>query len=183
MPRTLSSALQTQVSSQAVKTAFLVELELSTTIRVTDYYRGVTYDSNLYQAGGSFVSVDSTAETGNLQVDEVALGFSNVTDEVRNLVQSGAFTSKTVNVYIAYFDTNEALVGVISYFSGQIRSVSINESSTASNISLSVSSHWSNWNLTKGRHFSDSSQQDFSSGDKGLEYASQVKEDVRWGNK
>ena len=46
---------------------------------------------------------------------------------------------------------------------------------------MTVASHWSNWNLTKGRHFSDESQQAFSSGDKGMEFATQVKEDVRWG--
>ncbi len=37
-PRSLSTALQTQVSSTATKTAFLVELNLSSTVRLTDYY-------------------------------------------------------------------------------------------------------------------------------------------------
>ena len=35
--------------------------------------------------------------------------------------------------------------------------------------------------LRKGRHYSDESQQGFSSGDKGMEFATQVKQDVRWG--
>ena len=47
---------------------------------------------------------------------------------------------------------------------------------------LTIASHWSNWNLTKGRHYSDESQQDFSSGDRGFEFATQVKNDVRWGS-
>jgi len=50
MPRSLSAALQTQVSSTATKTAFLVELNLSTVIRLTDWYTNVTYDSNSYEA-------------------------------------------------------------------------------------------------------------------------------------
>ena len=74
MPRSLSSALQTQVSSTATKTAFLVELNLSSTIRLTDWYSNVVYDSNSYEAGGSFLSVDSITETGQLQVDEINLG-------------------------------------------------------------------------------------------------------------
>ena len=41
MPRSLSAGLQTQVSSTATKTAFLVELNLSSTIRLTDYYTNV----------------------------------------------------------------------------------------------------------------------------------------------
>ena len=181
MPRSLSAALQTQVSSTATKTAFLVELNLSSTIRLTDWYTNVTYDSNSYEAGGSFLTVDSTTETGQLQVNEINIGFSNITDQVRSLVQSGAFTDKTVEVYLAYFDVNESIVGAINFFTGQIRNVSINENIDSSNLSMVVASHWANWNLTKGRHYSDESQQSYSSGDRGMEFATQTKEDVRWG--
>ena len=181
MPRSLSSALQTQVSSTATKTAFLVELNLSSTIRLTDWYSNVTYDSNSYEAGGSFLTVDSTTETGQLQVDEINLGFSNITNQVRSLVQDGAFTDKTVEIYIAYFNEDETIVGAINYFTGQIRNVAIQENINDSTLSMTVASHWANWNLTKGRHFSDESQQSFSTGDKGMEFATQTKSDVRWG--
>ena len=181
MPRSLSTDLQTQVSSTATKTAFLVELNLSSTIRLTDWYSNVIYNSNSYEAGGSFLTVDSTTETGQLQVDEINLGFSNITDQVRSLVQDGAFTDKTVEIYVAYFNEDETIVGAINFFSGQIRNIAIQENIKDSTLSMTVASHWANWNLTKGRHYSDESQQDFSSGDKGFEFAAQVKSDVRWG--
>jgi len=181
MTRSLSSDLQTQVSSTATKTAFLVELNLSSTIRLTDWYSNVTYDSNSYEAGGSFLTVDSTTETGQLQVNEINLGFSNITDQVRSLVQDGSFTDKTVEIYLAYFNSDETIIGAINFFTGQIRNVSIQEDIDNSTLNMTVASHWANWNLTKGRHFSDESQQSFSSGDKGMEFATQVKEDVRWG--
>ena len=181
MPRSLSTALQTQVSSETTKTAFLVELNLSSTIRLTDWYSDVTYDSNTYEAGGSFLSIGTTTETGQLQVNEINLGFSNITDQVRSLVEDGSFTDKTVDVYIAYFDASESIVGAINYFTGQIRNVAIAENISDSTLSMTVASHWANWNLTKGRHYSDESQQSFSSGDKGMEFATQVKSDVRWG--
>ncbi len=181
MPRTLSTAIQNQISGTATKTAFLVELNLSTTIRLTDWYSNVTYDSNSYEAGGSFLTVDSTTETGQLQVDEIELGFSNVTNQVRSLVQDGSFTDKTCNIYLAYFDVNETIVGAINFFSGQIRNVAAKEDIQNSTITLTVASHWANWNLTKGRHYSDESQQKFSTGDRGFEFAAQVKENTRWG--
>lgn len=182
MPRSLSTALQTQVSSTATKTAFLVELNLSSTIRLTDWYSNVTYDSNSYEAGGSFLTVDSVTETGQLQVDELNIICSNITNQVRSLIQDGSFTDKTVEIYLAYFDSDETIIGAINYFTGVIRSVGISESIDNSSLSMTVASHWANWNLTKGRHYSDESQQSFSSGDKGLEYATQVKSDVRWGS-
>ena len=181
MPRSLSTDLQTQVSSTSTKTAFLVELNLSSTIRLTDWYSNVTYDSNSYEAGGAFLTVDSTTETGQLQVNEINLGFSNITDDVRSLVQDGEFTDKTVDIYIAYFNSDETIVGAINYFTGQIRNVSIQEDLDNSILNMTVASHWANWNLTKGRHYSDESQQGFSAGDKGFEFATQVKSDVRWG--
>jgi len=181
MPRSLSTDLQTQVSSTATKTAYLVELNLSSTIRLTDWYTNVTYDSNSYEAGGSFLTVDSTIETGQLQVNEINLGFSNITDQVRSLVQDGEFTDKIVDIYLAYFNADETIVGAINFFTGQIRNVSINETIDNSVLNMTVASHWANWNLTKGRHYSDESQQSFSTGDRGMEFATQTKEDVRWG--
>ena len=181
MPRSLSTDLQTQVSSTATKTAFLVELNLSSTIRLTDWYSNVTYDSNSYEAGGSFLQVDMTSETGQLEVNELNIVFSNVTNEVRSLVEDGSFTDKIVDIYLAYFNSDETIVGAINYFTGQIRNVSISENIDNTALTLTVASHWANWNLTKGRHYSDESQQSFSTGDKGMEFATQVKEDVRWG--
>ena len=182
MPRSLSTALQTQISSTATKTAFLVELNLSSTIRLTDWYADITYSSNVYEAGGSFLSVDSTTETGQLQINEINIGFSNITDQVRSLVQDGSFTDKRVDVYLAYFDASETIVGAIQYFAGDIRNIVINETVDGSNLKMNVASHWANWGLTKGRHYSDESQQAFSSGDRGFEFATQVKNDIRWGS-
>ena len=182
MPRSLSTALQTQISSTATKTAFLVELNLSSTIRLTDWYADITYNSNVYEAGGSFLSVDSTTETGQLQINEINIGFSNITDQVRSLVQDGSFTDKRVDVYLAYFDASETIVGAIQYFAGDIRNIVINETVDASNLKMNVASHWANWGLTKGRHYSQESQENFSSGDLGFEFATQVKNDIRWGS-
>ena len=181
MPRSLSTAVQTQVSADATKIAFLVELNLSTVIRLTDFYRNIIYESESYEAGGAFLTVDDTTESGKLEVNDIKLSFSNVTDDVRSLVQSGAFTDKAVNIFLAYFNTDETLVGAVNYFTGNISSVGITETIDNTVLTIQVASHWANWNLTKGRHFSDASQQEFSSGDKGLEFATQVKEDVRWG--
>mgnify|MGYP006444380455 CR=1 FL=1 len=181
MPRSLSTDLQTQVSSTATKTAFLVELNLSSTIRLTDWYSNVIYDSNSYEAGGSFLSVNNTTETGQLEVNEINIGFSNITDGVRSLVQNGSFTDKTVEIYLAYFNSDETIAGAINFFTGQIRNVSITENVDDSILTMTVASHWANWSLTKGRHYSDESQQSFSTGDKGFEFATQVRKDVRWG--
>ena len=182
MPRSISSGLQTQISNDANKIAFLVELNLSTVLRFTDYYSDVTYDSNSYEAGGDFISIDTSNETGEAKSEEIVITMSNVNSTVRDLIESGDYTDKQANIYIAFFDTNESLVDATTYFSGIINNASLSESGNISSVSIYVANHWANWNLRKGRHFSDESQQNIYSGDKGLEYADQTKEDIRWGS-
>ena len=38
-----------------------------------------------------------------------------------------------------------------------------------------------NWSLKKGRYYTSESQQEYASGDLGLEYATEVKKDIAWG--
>jgi hypothetical protein len=182
MPRSISSGLQTQIANDANKIAFLIEFNFSTPLRVTDYYADVTYESNSYQAGGDFVSIEPSNETGEAKSEEIVITMSNITSSVRSLIEDGNYTDKTVNIYIAFFDTSESLVDATTFFSGTINNATVIESSGDSTVSISVANHWANWNLKKGRHFSDESQQNIYSGDKGLEYADQTKEDIRWGS-
>tara|TARA_Y100000361_G_scaffold121555_1_gene113520 strand:+ start:195 stop:743 length:549 start_codon:yes stop_codon:yes gene_type:complete len=181
MSRGLSSSLQTQIAKDANKIAFLFEVKLSTILRFTDYYADVTYDSNTYEAGENFVEVEVANETGEAKVEEIVLTLTNITDTVRNLVDNGNYTDDEVNIFIAFFDDNEVLVDAIPYFSGFITNVSATDSYTNSTVAIAVANQFSNWNLKKGQHFSDESQQTFFSGDKGMEYADQTKGDIRWG--
>ena len=73
------------------------------------------------------------------------------------------------------------MVGAINYFTGLIRSVSIQENIENSVLSLIVASQWANWSLKKGRYYTSESQQEYASGDLGLEYATEVKKDIAWG--
>ena len=149
MPRNLSTDLQTQVSSTATKTAFLVELNLSTTIRLTDWYSNVTYDSNSYEAGGSFLSVDSITETGQLEVNEITIGFSNIT--LLNLGQSSLARAFSISSFTLSFDSKKPIsssnsIIIMEKFSCEEDSIFIillidfNLSSSGSVISFSTSS-------------------------------------------
>tara|TARA_R100000353_G_scaffold53329_2_gene42635 strand:- start:478 stop:1029 length:552 start_codon:yes stop_codon:yes gene_type:complete len=182
MARSISSGLQTQIANDANNIAFLVELNFSTPIRVTNFYRDVTYDSNAYEAGGNFLNVAASQETGEAAVQDLQITMSNVTSTIRTVIEGGDYIDKSVNVYIAFFDTNETLVDATTFFSGLISSCSISETIDSSAVTINVANHWANWNLKKGRHFTDESQQQVYSGDKGLEYADQTKDDIRWGN-
>ena len=62
MPRSLSAAIQAQVSAQQTTICYLVEFVLSSTVRATDFYTDLVYDGNSYSAGGSFLQINQTQE-------------------------------------------------------------------------------------------------------------------------
>lgn len=181
MSRNLSSGLNTQLANSANTFAFLVELNLSTTFRYTDHAFDVTYDSNTYTATDKIVDLFGSSETGELKVEEVTLQLTNVDSTIRTVLEAENYIDDKVDIHLGFFDSSDSFVDAFLYFSGNIKSVEITESKDRSIIELTLANHWSNWELTKGRHFTDESQQGAFSGDKGLEFAHINKQDIRWG--
>ncbi|QDP47971.1 MAG: hypothetical protein Tp1100SUR763771_24 [Prokaryotic dsDNA virus sp.] len=181
MPRTLSSDLQTEVSNESTQIAFLIKLHTGTVIRLTNWAYDLTYNSESYEAGGSLISVDQISEKGKLEVESMSISFSNVSDQVRSQVQNGDFTDIKVEVLLGFLNSSNSFVGAINYFTGFIDTVSIKENIDNSILQLNVSTQWSNWSLKKGRYYTDESQQNFSSGDLGLQFATEVKPNLKWG--
>lgn len=182
MTRSLSSGLITQLQNDNNSFAFLLELNLSTVYRITDNAFDVTYNSNSYTASGELISIGTTPETGELKVDEATIRLSNITSTFRTIIEAENYIDNSVNIYLAFFDSNDSFVDAFTYFSGNIQKAEITESKNESALDLIVANHWNNWNLTKGRHFTDESQQNVYSGDKGMEFAHITKSDIRWGS-
>tara|TARA_R100000664_G_C2723141_1_gene115956 strand:+ start:229 stop:777 length:549 start_codon:yes stop_codon:yes gene_type:complete len=182
MSRNLSSSLLTQLANPTNTFCFLLEINTSTVFRLTDNQFDVTYDSNTYTSSGEIISVSTTAETGELKVEETSIELSNINSTLISVFDDQNYIDNTVNIYLAFFDSNETFIDALTYFSGNIKNVEVNESNSESKITVTCSNHWSNWNLKKGRHFTDESQQLEFSGDRGLEYAHVTKANIRWGS-
>lgn len=182
MARGLGSSLNTELANDSLKFCFLFELLLSTTYRITDNDFAVTYNSNTYTPSNKIVSLDGTSETGELKIEEISLSLSNVDSTFRTIFQAGDYIDNKVNIYLAAFDNTDAFVDAFVYFSGFVKTAEITESTNNSVINITLANHFSNWNLKKGRHFTDESQQNTYSGDKGMEFTHLTKQDIRWGS-
>jgi hypothetical protein len=66
-------------------------------------------------------------------------------------------------------------------YDGRIDGFDMNESQTESTISVSVASHWSDFEKKAGRYTNTNSQELFFSGDKGFEFAANTVKDLKWG--
>ena len=182
MSRSLSSTLLTQLANPTNTFCFLLEINTSTVFRLTDNQFDVTYDSNTYTSSGEIITLSTTPETGELKVEETSIQLSNINSTFISVFDDENYIDDAVNIYLGFFDSNDSFIDAFTYFSGNIKNVEVSESNTDSTITLTCSNHWANWNLKKGRHFTDESQQRAFLNDKGLEFAHITRQNIRWGS-
>ena len=81
-----------------------------------------------------------------------------------------------------FLDENQALVNYpFLLFDGRIENLSIEEDETNSVVSISIASHWADFDKTKGRKTNTNSQALHFPTDLGFDYASQTAKDIKWG--
>ncbi len=189
MARTLSSDLQTQINLEGVRLAHLLKIEdlgaSNTDILVTNHHKDLTYNTESYTAGGSFVDIQEVEETGQLEYTSLSLGLNNVTDAVRNLFIEQNYIGNNVEVYTAFLDADETIIDAYTYFKGSITGANITTSKDGFKVTAEVSSQWKDWDVKKGRRYTTGSQDAFCAknslgDDLGLEYAHVIDEDIRW---
>ena len=185
MARTLSSNIQTEIQAEGIRLAHLLKLDTSTAIKATNHVKDLTYDSNTYQAGGNFMNVSEVQESGSLEYTNLNISLNNVTTTVRDIFKAQNYIDKTATVYIAFLDANETIIDAYEYFKGTIASANLAESTQGFIVNIELASQFKNWEIKKGRKFTQASQDEFidrnSLGtDKGLAFAHETNESVRW---
>lgn len=185
MARTLSSDILTQIQAEGIRIAHLLKLDTSTAIKATNHVKDLTYDSNTYEAGGNFMDISEVQETGSLEYSNLNVSLNNVTTTVRDIFKAQDYINKTATVYIAFLDSDETILDAYEYFKGTIASANLAESNQGFMINLELASQFKNWEIKKGRKFTQASQDEYIdrnslTTDKGLAFAHESNESVRW---
>jgi hypothetical protein len=185
MARTLSSDILTQIQAEGVRIVHLLKLDTSTAIKATNHVKDLTYDSNTYEAGGNFMDISEVQETGSLEYSNLNVSLNNVTTTVRDIFKAQDYVNKTATVYVAFLDSDETILDAYEYFKGTIASANLSESNQGFVVNLELASQFKNWEIKKGRKFTQASQDAYTdrnslSADKGLAFAHETNESVRW---
>ena len=186
MARDISSAIETQTQAEGIRLAHLLKIEdlgeNNTDLRVTNHVKNLTYDSEIYIAGGNLLSIGEVAESGELEYTNLNVILSNVTDLTRNLFKytDPNNINNPASIFLVFLNSSEQIVDTYEYFKGTVSGVSLEHGKGATNVNLEIASHWKNWDIKKGRKYTQESQSDKFSGDLGLSFAHQTTENVRW---
>ena len=180
MARTLPSNIVTQINGQEIRLAYLLKLDTSTSIKLTSDSKNIVYDSNTYIADGTLGAIDEITETGSLQYSNLQLQLLNPSDAVRNIFLNEGYVNKDATVYTVFLDASETIINAFEYFNGQLASSTIGDSKKGLIINLELSNQFRDWEVARGRRYTDRSQQELHPGDKGMSFAHLTKKDLKW---
>lgn len=196
MARTISSNIETQSQQEEIRLAHLLKLKNlgnssggTTTVSVTNHVKDITYndgtDNLTYEAGGNFLDIGVSEESGSLEYTSINVSLNNVTTTVRDLFKNQDYINKEATIFLVFFDSTEQVIDVYEYFKGTVSGATLGVQKNNFTIEVELASHWKNWETKNGRRFTQSSQTDFCTKkslgtDLGLSFAHLTNSDVRW---
>ena len=186
MPRGLSPAVNVALATDSFRLATLIDLDFATPKRLTDFGQNITYNSNTYQASDHLLSVQDTSETSSIKVNSFDLTLSGVERTYIELALAGDHINTRVDINRAIVTiTNNvaAVTGVIPYFSGYITGFQISDGDSSSELQLTISSHWKDFEKVNCRKTNPTSNRRYFSGETGFDFAHKSITDMKWGRK
>ena len=186
MPRGLTNAVKVALANDSFRLATLIDLNFPIPKRLTDFGQNVTYNSNTYEASDHLLSIQDTSETSSIKVNSFDLTLSGVERTYIDLVLDGDHINTRVDINRAIVTiTNNviAVTGTIPYFSGYITGFEIADSDSSSELKLTISSHWKDFEKINCRKTNPTSNRRYFPDETGFDFAHKSITDMKWGRK
>lgn len=146
-----------------------------------------------YTALGDLLGFTTVEETTALAINSIQLSLSGIDNTSTGIIAKlfqAPIINKRVVIYRSFGVANDTdTTKTYMIFDGNVKSWDISEGKESSIITLSISSHWANFEQRNGRLTNSTTQSNtkrygstatFDS-DRGLEYASAAIADIQWG--
>ena len=186
MARTLTTAVKNELLTGQIRPIHLIEIGFSTPVYITDcgfdLTSSISGTSRTYTASPFLVGGSSFEEQTDITKTSLSLSLSGADQTFISTVLNENVVNDSVTIFRGFLDDSNALIAdPMMLYKGKIESFSIQETDTNSEISLSIVSHWADFEKKNGRKTNNTSQQRFFSGDVGMDFASQTVQDIKWG--
>lgn len=182
MTRAINAATITALQSDAFNMAHLIQLDFSVVIRLTDWGRNIPALASTFLSSPNLVGIGDSSESTDLRINSIDLVMSGVEQTFIALFLNNNYMDVRARIYKAVLDSSDAIVGApFLVFDGRISSYSIRDNDSTSQISIELSSHWRDFDLSKGRRTNRNSQQYYFPSDKGLDFSGVIVKSLKWG--
>ena len=182
MSRDINSSVVTEIAKDSIRMCQLFEFHFSTSVYYTDAPQDISYSANNYIASSHILNIQAIQETSDVRVGSVRIKLSGVEQTFVSLLLGGGYIGKQVRILRAFLNSSNAIIGVpVLIYDGRMDTHEIRDSKTSSEVDLSVTSHWSDFEKKAGRVTNTNSQKLFFSSDKGFDFSANVVKDIKWG--
>ena len=182
MTRSLTAGVIAELATNKLNPVELIYLGISTGTYYTDHFSNLTFNGNTYTSSSLFLGSSEVQETADVSVNNLTLKFSGADTTIISLLLNNDYMNKPASLYRGFLDDSNALISdPFLLFEGRIANFSLEENATTSSINIVIASHWADFEKIQGRRTSENSQKLLFSTDKGMEFASQTAQKIKWG--
>ncbi len=188
MTRSLTTAVKTQLATNEITPFHLLTIGFSTPVNLTDNSFNITSSisgsSTTYTASPFLVSTPSFTEETDITKSTLTIDLSGADLTFISTALNENIVNDSVVIYRGILDSNNSVIAdPLLLYSGTIDTYAISEAENESALSLTVVSHWADFEKRSGRVTNNNSQQRFFSTDVGMNFSSQTVLDIKWGRK
>lgn len=181
--RGFSNDFEAALSSDTVSLAILVFIDWPDDPLYTWSGVGsVTWDGHTWLGTGDLGHIDKVADSLSKTDTGVELTLDYLNDELRNLIVTNDPVGVDASIYLAIMDGGE-VDEAYEIFPGFVDEIEIIDSGESGSIKVRLASELARMGRPISFALSDAHQKDLFPGDRGMEFASRMDEEILWGRK
>ena len=186
MTRNLTTAVKNELATNDIRPVHLIHIGFSSPVYLTDcsfeLTSSVSGTSRTYSASDFVLGVSNFTEEVDITKSTLALSLSGADQTFISTILNEPIINDEVIIYRGLLDSNHAIIAdPFLLYKGNIENFAIGETRNESIVTLTIVSHWADFEKKNGRKTNNTSQQRFFSTDVGMDFASQTVLDIKWG--
>ena len=186
MKRSLTSAIKTELATNDIRPVHLITIGFGTPVNITDcsfpITSSVSGSSVTYVASDFIMGLSDFTEQTDVNLSPISITLSGADQTFISTVLNENVITDTVTIFRGFLNDSNALIAdPFLIYKGTIDNFTIEETDTASLVSLDIVSHWADFEKKSGRKTNNTSQQRFFSSDVGMAFASETVLNIKWG--
>lgn len=184
--RGFNATILAEIAKRRIATAHLIKIDwgIAGPAFYTDSRRDITFDGDVYQASGDFLDFSAPPESMDITSTSITINISGAAQINLQVMLTEKVANTPVTLSRVLLDDSlQVIDDPFVLFFGFMDNFEFNEDpeSGDSEVTWNVSSHWIDFERTRGRRTNDTDQQKHFPGDKGFEFAPIIKENIKWG--
>jgi len=182
MARSVTTALNNELTASELEPFFLVDLGFSTTLYFWSGIRQLTWNGNEYLGAGNLLGISAISETADVRAVGVNLTMSGLPASLISVALTEAYQGKPVKIRIGAMSSGAVVADPYLVFDGRMDTMNIEDSGEGAFISLAAESRLIDLERPRVRRYTPEDQRIDFPNDTGLDYIPVIQDkSIHWG--